>query len=147
MFLVPYRRVEVVSELSPLEIHSRLFRLTGKRGEFDGKISTGSFRIYPSEITRNTYLPHVYGEVTPYADGTQITLRFFPNLIASVLLLGFFCFFEYDVKRVEGHLSWIPVGFFLLIHVTLYLFGFLPEQRKIEKRLLDAFEPSKIAKV
>jgi hypothetical protein len=145
MFLVPYRKVEVISGLSSLEIHSRLFRLTDKKGEFDGRISPGSFRIYPNEITQNVFLPHVHAELKPHAEGTQITLRFVPGLFAWIFLPLFFVFFEFDMKRVEGHLSWIPVGFFVILYVILYFAGFLPEQRKIEKRLREVFDSSNVA--
>jgi hypothetical protein len=84
MFLVPYRKIHVVSPHSAEVIAERLrlqtsrrwpwFRSPAPQFDFVGKVSLKGFRLVPAIRTRNTYQPWVLGRMTPRPDGTEIQI-------------------------------------------------------------------------
>jgi hypothetical protein len=143
MFLVPYRRIHIVSPHSAEVLAERLRLQTSPRwpwfrspaGQFDfvGSVSPNDFRLLPTNRGRNTYQPWLLGRMTPRVDGTEIRIvqTLHPAgiiIIVGVLVLGLV------LGRLVGDYRDIIVGLFVL-HCLTYFIGFLPQARRAEARI------------
>lgn len=85
---LPYRQVELRSELSADAAREALAGHVGERGigffesgrcPFEGSVYGSSFDIQRVNNRRNTLLPQIYGSIRPEATGCRITLTMTPN--------------------------------------------------------------------
>lgn len=146
MLLVPYRRCKLNVTVGAAEFATRLASITSPsqpwfrslvgRYEFVGTISPQGFKLMPVINGRNTYLPRVVGVFKFHADHTEVevTQALHPVAIASMLLvLGIPIVISLSAGDHSATIMLLTL--FVVFHLLMYFIGFLPEVRKVEKRL------------
>jgi len=153
-FLIPYRRLELQSPLSPSEVRENLSRVVASKhwfggGEpkdklFEGTVSERSFAVQRIISYRNSFLPQIQCDFGPSDHGTKLTITMQPhwagivfmavwfNLVGAAILSNCIDAFE---RHALGDIFGIPLGM-LAFGVALTLGGFSPEAIKAERLLI-----------
>jgi hypothetical protein len=144
--LVPYRRLELQSSLSPSEVRENLSRVVEPRqwfrfgsltdNLFEGTVSERSFAIQRIISYRNGFLPQIRCDFAPSDCGTKLTITIRPDWVAIVFMSVWFSLVGVDcIDAFRRHaFGDIPLGM-LAFGVALTLGSFLPEAIKAERLL------------
>jgi hypothetical protein len=122
------------------ELLAEIVRIDPHEKPFEGVVSESEFKICRVIHYRNSYLPHISGELHPISEGIRVTI----TMRLDRLVLGFLVFWAGCVA-CSGIiiLCAVPNRMALLIPVVMFLFmaalsigGFEVERRKA-RQLLD----------
>jgi hypothetical protein len=146
MFLVPYRRIHVVSPHSAEVIAERLrlhtsrrwpwFRSPAPQFDFVGKVSLNGFRLVPAIRDRNTYQPWVLGRMTPRPDGTEIQIvqTLHPTGIVIIVSFLILALVLWSRAGYYGGAALFTAGL-IVLHGVMYCIRFWPQARRAEERI------------
>ena len=159
---MPYRRVYIVTPLSPEEVRERLQKITrGRLGIWE--VITRSFRARPADpvfigvcqdasfkIQRdirygNSFLPVIRGRIVSRSPGeTMVTVRMTVPLLTAIFMAFWFSgvvlavgFTVPQLFRKGDLLALTPLGL-LAAGVAMVWIGFYPETRKAERAIRNA---------
>lgn len=135
MYLLPYKRLELRSPLTPVEVARALsesveprrwFRFGSGTRPFEGTVSGSEFRIQRIIGYRNSFLPWIHGSIASEASGSRISIAMVLHPVVLVLTViwfgGIFAMgIEFAVAFIAGRKG-IADG---LIPVGMFLFGWL----------------------
>lgn len=159
---MPYRRVDIVTPLSPEQVRERLQRITRGRLGF-WEVMTRSFRARPADpmfvgvcqdaafkIQRdirygNSFLPVIRGRIVSSSPGetlvtVRMTLPLFTAIFMAFWLSGLVLVAGVTVPQLFLEGNWLaltPLGL-LAAGVAMLWFGFYPEARKAERAIRNA---------
>ena len=142
MILIPSRKLEFSTPLSPEELSSRfkqnvdlspgmlvsIFRR--KKHEYSGQVTPNGFKVWRNIRGRNSYLPIVSGRFEKSNEGTTLHLRIVVHPSVGIFIL--------IVLFVAGHAAFhhlagsavavILIG--VVFHIFMYVIGYQPEEVK-----------------
>jgi len=143
MILIPFKRIVVISSMSPSEIVERLLpRVASKHscwpfllvGKFDfmGQVSETQITLIPVIRNSNTYLPKFKGKILALDSWSRIEITAMPTIAGIVIMIIAFVGSMILTRRFVSMI----VGF-LAVHIGTCLFGFAPLVEKTEMKLRE----------
>ena len=146
MFLVPYRKIHIVSPHSAEVIAERLrvhtsrrwpwFRSPAPQFDFVGKVSLRRFRLLAAIRKRNIYQPWVLGRMTPRPDGTEIQIvqTLHPTGIVIIVTFLILALVLWSRAGYYGGAA-LFTAYLIVLHTVMYCIRFWPQARRAEKRI------------
>ena len=146
MFLVPYRKIHVVSPHSAEAIAEHLRLQTSRRWpwlrspapqfDFVGPVSPTAFRLLPTRRGRYTYQPWLLGRMIPRSDGTEIQIvrTLHPSGIVIIVSFLILVFALWSRAGYYGGAALFTAGL-IVLHGVMYCIRFCPQARRAEQRI------------
>ncbi len=156
MFTLPFRRLNYTSKWSPSSIKGKLegvvcmeknglftIRRNPKGKDYSGEVNTQHFSIRRNINYKSNIIPNIKGEIVGVETGSRITIRVFPPLLISIIMIVllvsiFISIGNYllgDEKLVMLPLLLFSIIFFLIFFLLILIEGRIA--RKYLEQLLD----------